>query len=196
MIRWPQKPVEKPKALQNVDLDPPEIVEDWWVIAKKGMLDPVLIYHGSDLAECRKKQLAAKKYCCHESGELTYDHVEIFGGGKVYPSPSHASRCQCKGDEAKQAICPTGHVGECHFPYQCGQADCSWLKTHEAGDTDPLLALIELLATDRAFRDEWQPGDLGCLCSRCQKAIGKMDNPIVVQDIGGDVYRYHRECLK
>ncbi|MBD2438277.1 hypothetical protein [Nostoc sp. FACHB-110] len=52
------------------------------------------------------------------------------------------------------------------------------------------------LPTDVTFTKYREPGDSGCLCSRCLLPIGKKAHPIVfIASSGQFVLRYHPVCL-
>lgn len=48
-----------------------------------------------------------------------------------YPTPDENPMCQCKGNPMKAFWCMTGHMTECHFPYNCSTAACSHLERYD-----------------------------------------------------------------
>jgi hypothetical protein len=53
---------------------------------------------------------------------------------RVFPSPDESPQCLCRGNAMKAFFCPWGHMTECHYPHQCGEALCSHLAKY---DLDP-----------------------------------------------------------
>ncbi|MBX3058273.1 MAG: hypothetical protein KF770_17560 [Anaerolineae bacterium] len=78
-----------------------------------------------------------------------------------YPPPEDNLHCQCKGNPGKAFFCQTGHLTECHFPYDCDHAGCGHLHKYDYSAEEALvlqttaygrLALGELIGYDV---DDW-----------------------------------------
>lgn len=53
-----------------------------------------------------------------------------------YPDPKSNPVCQCKDNPMKAFWCTTGHMLECHYPYDCQQAACSHLRKYDFTEQD------------------------------------------------------------
>jgi hypothetical protein len=72
----------------------------------------------------------------------------------MYPPPVENRHCLCRrtGNPMAAFLCPTGHMLECHYPYDCGEAACGHLHKYEpdAREVSALeAAALEQLATGR-----------------------------------------------
>jgi hypothetical protein len=48
-----------------------------------------------------------------------------------YPTPDKNPLCQCVGNPMRAFWCQTGHMLECHFPYDCQDAACGHLVKYD-----------------------------------------------------------------
>lgn len=48
-----------------------------------------------------------------------------------YPPPNNNPACQCRGNPMRQMFCMSGHMTECHYPYDCATAGCSHLARYD-----------------------------------------------------------------
>ena len=49
----------------------------------------------------------------------------------TYGQPANVPVCRCREEGLLPAMCPTGHLLECHFPLQCQYAGCSHLAEYD-----------------------------------------------------------------
>lgn len=53
-----------------------------------------------------------------------------------YPEPSENPVCQCRGNPMRAFFCQTGHMLECHYPYDCKTAACGHLHKYDLNSAE------------------------------------------------------------
>lgn len=60
-----------------------------------------------------------------------------------YPAPQSNPVCLCKDNPMKAFWCQTGHMLECHYPYDCQTAACSHLRRYDFTEQDIAYAEVD-----------------------------------------------------
>lgn len=72
-----------------------------------------------------------------------------------YPEPVLNPHCKCRGNPLLMMMCPTGHMLECHWPYDCESAGCNHLCKY--GYTPEEVQMLQARADGQIERGELPP---------------------------------------
>lgn len=64
----------------------------------------------------------------------------------VWPGLFDNPHCACRAFPAAAMTCQSGHLTECHFPYQCMVAGCSHLEGYGVDPVEAAAARQEMIA--------------------------------------------------
>jgi len=76
-----------------------------------------------------------------------------------YPEPALNPHCECRMNPMRAFFCATGHMLECHYPYNCIQAGCSHLPKYDIEPEE--VDRLQQLAVERLQAGRLKPYRLG-----------------------------------